>query len=138
MPLSAESRAWLIVHSCAVDDLTLSEDFSTAGPLFSHQIHDASGRIPTYLHFAIRSGNIGNLRYLLAHGIIETRTQRLLRTPIEQALYFNHIESYRELRRQVDPEMLEPYFAYVALAENSEDIMSECDTDLQIAKCLTG
>jgi hypothetical protein len=34
--LSAESRAWLIVHSCAVGDLALWEDFSTTGLLFSH------------------------------------------------------------------------------------------------------
>jgi hypothetical protein len=72
--LSAESRAWLIVHSCAVGDLALWEDFSTTGSLFSHQIHDAGGGLPAYLHFAIRSGNIGNLRYLLTHGIVETRS----------------------------------------------------------------
>lgn len=128
-PLAPESRAWLIVHSCAVGDVTLLEEFSNMEPLFSHRVDDACGRIPTYLHFAIRCGNIDSLRFLLDHGVVKTQRRQSLRMAMEQALSFNQIECYRALYQHVDPALREPYFSNLALAENSEDIMTEFISD---------
>ena len=128
-PLSPESRAWLIIHSCAVDDISLLEEFSNMEPLFSYCIDDACGRIPTYLHFAIRCGNIDSLRFLLDSGIVKTQRRQSLRMAMEQALSFNQIECYRALSQHVDPALREPYFSNLALAENSEDIMTEFISD---------
>jgi hypothetical protein len=124
-PLSAESRTWLIMHSCSVGDVTLLEEFSNTGPLFDHRIFDAGGRIPTYVHFAISCGNVDSLRFLLDHGFIEKENAQLMSTAIEQALSFNQIKCYRELYQRFDEPRSARYFGFLGLAANSEDVMAD-------------
>lgn len=124
-PLSAESRTWLIIHSCAVGDVMLLGDFSKTEPLFSHRIYDADGRIPTYVNFAIRCGNVDSLRFLLDHGVLENQDRQPLRMATEQALSFNQIECYRELYPRFDASRHGRLFDFLALAENAEEFMAK-------------
>lgn len=124
-PLSAEARAWLILHSCAVGDITLLEGFSKTQPLFSHLIYDAGGRVPTYANFAIRCGNVDTLCFLLDHGLSSNMIRGPLRFAIEQSLSFNQIHCYRELYQRYDEPRSIRSSHYVTLAENAEELMAE-------------
>ena len=124
-PLSVECRTWLIMHSCAVGDVPLLEEFKKTGPLFSHRIYYAGGRIPTYIHFAIRSGNVDALRFLLDHGVIEEQQRHRQSMAMEQALSFNQIRCYRELYPRFDVPVSARFFQYLTSAENAEEVLSE-------------
>lgn len=63
-PLSVESRAWLITHSCAVGDVTLLEEFSNSESLFSHRIYLAHGVFPHGHPFCFRLRQRGKLTLL--------------------------------------------------------------------------
>lgn len=124
-PLSAESRAWLIMKSCSVGDVTLLEEFLVTGPLFDRHLFDAGGRIPSHVHFAISCGNVDTLRFLLDHGVIESDHGQPMRYAIKQALNFNQIDCYRELYLRFDEPRSALYFRYLGSAANSEDIMAD-------------
>ncbi|EXJ66861.1 uncharacterized protein A1O5_10056 [Cladophialophora psammophila CBS 110553] len=124
-PLSAEARTWLIMHSCAVGDTALLEEFSKTESLFSNRIYDASGLIPTSVHFAIRCGNVDTLRFLLDHRVLENQNPQSLRMAMEQALSFNQIECYRELYQRVEISQSARYFEYLTWADNAEEVMTE-------------
>ena len=124
-PLSAESRAWLIMHSSSVGDVKLLEEFSATGPLFDHRIFDAGGRKPSHVHFAISCGNADSLSFLLDHGVTEGNGRGVMMYAIEQALTFNQIECYRELYLRFEEPRSPQYFTYLGSAANSEEIMAD-------------
>jgi hypothetical protein len=124
-PLSAESRAWLIMNSCSVGDVTLLEEFLTTRPLVDHRLFDAGSRISSHVHIAISCGNVDSLSFLLDHGIIKSDRGHLMRYAIEQALTYNQIECYRELYLRFDEPRSALYFRYLGFAANSEDIMAD-------------
>jgi hypothetical protein len=133
-PLSAESRAWLIMHSCSVGDVTLLEDFFNTGSLFEHRISAAPN--PTYMHFAISFGNANSLRFLLSHGVFEPPHGHEMIMAVQQALSFNQMKCYGELYQHFDGPLPERsgamwfprsamWFPLLGMAENSEDIMTD-------------
>ncbi len=124
-PLSAESRTWLIMHTCSVGDVTLLEDFLGTGPLFDHRIFDAGGRIPTYVHFAISCGNVDSLRFLLDQGVFEGEDGQRVWMAIELALSFNQIDCYREIYQRFDEPQSARFFGFLGLAMNAEGIMAD-------------
>lgn len=131
-PLHPEARYWLIMHSCAVGDVTLLEDFMSTGPLFHEPIDDAAGRIPTCMPFAIRCGNVDCLRFLLDHGAMPNQSLRSLASPTEHALSYNQLECYRELYQRCpghDSDWNSPrsirFFTTITSAENSEEFIAE-------------
>jgi hypothetical protein len=129
-PLSAESRAWLIMHSCSVGDVRLLEEFSNTGSLFEQCIRGA--REPMYINFAISYGNTDSLRFLLGHGVLKHGSWQQLRMAVEQALGCNQIDCYRELYPHFDDPLSErgearsaQWFTLLGLAANSEDFMAD-------------
>ncbi|KIW55838.1 hypothetical protein, variant [Exophiala xenobiotica] len=113
------------MQSCAVGDVTLLEEFSKTESLFSHRIDDASGRIPTYIHFAIRCGNIDSLRFLFDHGVLEFQRRQSVWMATEQAMSFNQIDCFRELYQRCEESRSARFFEYLAKAENAEEMMAE-------------
>ena len=129
-PLPTRARTWLIMHSCAVGDVSLLKDFLRTGPLFDDRIHDAGGRIPTYMNFAVRCDNLDCFRFLLDQGVVIDQHRHSWELVTEQALSYNQIECYRELYRRIPyDEWNSPgsarFFIQLTSAENTEELMAE-------------